>query len=581
MSAPSPRSGQLVERRLAPVSEARPTAVGLVADQFGHALLELWRSRLVLVFTFILPLMWLLLIGLLAGNDVLDPTTGLRVMQFVTPMAAVMGIVFAAYPPVANAIALAREQQLIKRLRGTPVPIWAYLLGQAGAAILLASAALVLMLAIGVAGYGVQIQWQTVPASVVTLVVAMACFAALGLAVGALAPSAETGQAFAMASAVLLAFVSGLFNVGGNEPAWMAPIGRLFPVRNLADPLSDQFNPAIPGSGWEPGALAMLAAWGVLGLVVAIWALRREPGVAAGPVTPERGPVPATRQVSDTSSLRAAIVPRPDLLRLTVDQAIWALRAAARNPSLVFFAIAMPVGLYALICSMYPAQLVHGMPLATWFAAGIIAYGTGVVGFMNIPAGLAASRDRGALKRLRGTPVPPWVFLAGRAVAVLCLGLLIGLLTLIVGRLAFGLELQLDGLPAATAVLLLGGLALTTCGYALISVVPTARASAAMSMAILLPLAFVSEIFVVGDIPEPIPTLAGLFPLKHLVAALAATLNPAGWSLSLGDIGVVAAWLVAAALVAVRRFRWEPSAEPTAGARPGRPRRHLLRHSAA
>jgi hypothetical protein len=77
-------------------------------------------------------------------------------------------------------------------------------------------------------------------------------------------------------------------------------------------------------------------------------------------------------------------------------------------------------------------------------------------------------------------------------------------------------------------------------------------------MAILLPLSFVSDIFVVGNIPAPVQAFASLFPLKHVVAALAATLDPAGGSLAWTDLAVIAVWLVGASVVALRRFRWEP-----------------------
>ena len=102
------------------------------------------------MFTFLLPLVWLVLIGILAGNDAIDATTGVRVLQFVTPTAAVIGMLFAAYPPTAYGLGQAREQGILKRLAGTPLPSWAYLVGRAVAAFALALAAVVVMLLVGV-----------------------------------------------------------------------------------------------------------------------------------------------------------------------------------------------------------------------------------------------------------------------------------------------------------------------------------------------------------------------------------------------------------------------------------------------
>ena len=543
-----------------PTTTAHEGRWGLLVDQLSHAARGLWRSRIVLIFTFILPLVWLVLMGLVAGDQVADPATGVRTMQFVTPMAAVFGAVFATYPPVAMSLALAREQRILKRLQGTPTPVWIYLLGQVGAAMLLATAALLLMLAIGVAAYGVQIEWRSVPASVVTLVVGVACLASVGLAVGAVAPTAATAQAFTMASAVLMAFVSGLFRVGDTEPAWMAPVGALFPMRNIADPLRDQFDPAGTGGGWVPGALAVLAAWGIGSLLFAAWALRREPATASAPRR-TNGLAPGT-PAAVASIVRMPVVAggRPRSLALMADQARWAITGARRNVSIVFFAIVMPVGLYALICSMYPQDApVHDMPLGIWFGAAMTAYGAGVIGFMHLTVSLAAARELGALKRLRGTPVPAWAFLAGRTIEVLALALVVAILMLAVGTVAFGVRVSMGALPSAAAVLLFGTVTMATCGLALVALVPTARAASTLTMAILLPLSFVSDIFVVGNIPAPVQAFASLFPLKHVVAALAATLDPAGGSLAWTDLAVIAVWLVGASVVALRRFRWEPN----------------------
>jgi len=121
-------------------------------------------------------------------------------------------------------------------------------------------------------------------------------------------------------------------------------------------------------------------------------------------------------------------------------------------------------------------------------------------------------------------------------------------------------------LPTAIAVLLFGTLCMTACGLALVALVPTARAASVLTMAILLPLSFVSDIFVVGNIPGPVQVFASVFPLKHVVAALAATMDPAGGSLAWTDLAVVAVWLAAASVVALRRFRWEP--DPAAAGSP-------------
>lgn len=534
--------------------EKRPGALALVLDQIGYAARELWRSRIVLVFTFVLPLVWLVVIGLMAGNEAVDEATGVRVMQFATPMAAVMGLLFSAYPPVAYSLALAREQKITKRLRGTPLPTWSYLLGRVGAAVILSVASVLVMLAIGVVAYDLQVQWRSVLASLVTVGVGIACLAALGLAVGALASSASMAQTFAIASAIVVAFLSGLMTFGLTPPAWMDATASLFPLRHLLDPLRDQFNPFLDGTGWDLQALAMLAAWGAAGVVVATWALRREPRASAAPTAV--GQPSAARE-----GLRAAEPGRPSPRAMVLEQTRWANTAALRDAGWVFFAVAMPVGLYALMASQLGDSEFRpaGMPFALYFAVGMAAYGASITAFINMPEAVASARDRGLLKRLRGTPLTPWEYLAGRTTSVLWIALLTAVLVFAAGLLFFNLEISAEGVPLALVLLLFGTLTLAACGYALAALAPSGRAMAVLSLGILLPLAFVSDVFPFGGtMPDWMTTLGAIFPLRHFVHALAATLNPDSTGIAWTNLAMMGAWLIGATIVALRWFRWEP-----------------------
>jgi len=537
-----------------PAASGRRGIVSMVLDQVGYAARELWRSRIVLIFTFVLPLVWLLLIGLMAGNETVDATSGVRVMQFATPMAAVMGLLFSAYPPVANSLALAREQKITKRLRGTPLPMWAYLLGRVGAAVLLAAVSVAVMLAIGVVAYDVQPQARSAVATVVTIGVGVGCLAAVGLAVGALAPSGTMAQTFSIASAVVVSFLSGMMTMGLTAPAWMDAIASAFPLRHLLRSLQDQFDPFATGAGWDPVALAVLAAWGVAGVVVAAWALRREPGAAA-----------QAARVHDAAvvrrGLRAAAPGRPSAMSLVLHQNRWASMAARRDVGWVFFAVGMPIGLYALMASqMSGGQFEQGgLRFNLFFAVGMAVYGAAVTAFLNMPEAVATARDRGVLKRLRGTPLAPWQYLAGRTTAVLWIGVLTGILVFATGILAFGVTVSLAAVPLALAVFLLGTLTLAACGYALAAVAPSGRAMSVIGLAILLPLSFLSDIFPVGGaMPELLTTVGALFPLRHFVQALTAAVGPSGPAVAWVNLAVMAAWLIGAAFVAVRRFNWEP-----------------------
>ncbi len=540
--------------RLVALEGRRPSTLVLVLDQTVYAMREQWRSRMALVFTFVLPLTWLVLVGLLVPNDLVDETTGVRVMQFVTPTAAAMGVLYAAFPPVAGALAMAREQKISKRLAGTPVPGWTYLLGRALAASVIAVAAVVLMLAIGVAFFGVAIQTRTLPATVVTLLAGIVCLAVLGLAVGALAHSANSAQTVALGTAVLLMFLSGMIaSVGSPLPAWMDAFGSLFPPRHLLTSLQEQFNPYKTGGGWVLLDLAVVAAWAAAGLLVAVWALRRETRYSTGTAQPSSRPRAGGGLLASTSA-------RPSSSSLVLDQAVKVNTSAWRDVAFVIFGIGMPIGLYVLMASQYSKSDLRpfGMPFGFFFVASMSAYATGVTAFVSLAEIVALARDNRILKRLRGTPLASWQYLAGLTVWCLAVAFFMAAATLAIGFAAFDVRVAPEGLPLGIGIMALGTLTLAACGFALAAVVPNSKSMSAISLAILLPLSFVSEVFAMGDKPDWMTGLGSIFPLRHFVMALASSLNPAGSMIPWTDIAVMAAWLAGASIVAVRFFRWEP-----------------------
>lgn len=544
-------SGTVVAGRQ-PRDLPRPSTTRLLRDQVGYAVTDLWRTRVALIFTVAIPLMWLLVIGLLAGNDTVDEASGVRVMQFVTPNAIAMGVIYAAFPTVAISLSEARDRGILRRIRGTPLPAWTHLAGRIGGAVVIAVGSVLTMLLVGVVGYDVQIVSRTLVASLVTLVLGIACFAAIGTAVAAVSPSTAFAQAGSIASAVVLTFVSGLFSFGGQMPAWISTVADVLPLKPFAETLRDQFNPFLSGAGWDLGALAVLTAWAVAAAVVAARAFRWE-----APTRAQRS-TPATERRPASVRPQATVAARPTTLSLVLDQTLAANRSTWRDAGSVFFSVVMPVGVYAFMLATIGADLVldNGVPLTTYMAASMVAWGTGVAVFMNLPEAVAFARDRGVLKRLRGTPLRPWHYLAGRTVAGLEVAVLVAAAVFATGWFFFDLTLSTTSLALALAVLVLATLSMAACGYVLVAVTPNAKTIGAIGLVILLPLAFFSDVFIAGG-PEWMGNVGSFFPLKHAQNALVQVLDPAGPSMSWLHLVVLAAWLVGASLVALRFFRWD------------------------
>ncbi|GAA4715030.1 hypothetical protein GCM10023215_67760 [Pseudonocardia yuanmonensis] len=537
------------------VSLQRPRATRLALDQLVHATQELWRTRVVFVFTFLFPLTWLIVIGFLAGNATVDEATGVRVMQFVTPTAIAMGVLYAAFPTVAISLSTARDQKVLKRVHGTPLPAWVYLVGRIGSAVVFAVGSVLTMLLVGVVVYDVQIVWRTAPATLVTLVVGVASFAALGLAVAALAPSAPVAQAASIAGAVVLGFLSGLFTVG-ELPGWASATAAVFPLKPFADALRHQFTPFHPGSGWDLDALGVLLAWGLAGAVIAALAFRWEPARGkAGRAAPAASAPPAAPQPA--RSLRASTPGRPGDAALLLAQVRWALLTTWRDPGSVFFAVVMPVAIFAFTMTITGSADADaaGVPFGLSLAAGMTTWGTAVASFVNLPGTVAVARDRGVLKRLRGTPLPLGLHLAGQTASALLVALLTGVLVLGVGSVFLDVPVSFTGIPLAITLLVLGTATLAACGFALTGALPSSKAVTAVGLGILLPLSFFSDVFPTGHTPAWMSTVGEFLPLKHLADGLADALHPGGPSVDWVGIGVLVAWLVAAGLLAARTFR--------------------------
>ncbi|EYR63801.1 hypothetical protein N866_18290 [Actinotalea ferrariae CF5-4] len=554
---------------LGPPAAPAVRASRLVVDHLRHAVVDLWRQKVVTLFTVVVPLVWLVVMGFVAGNAVVDEAGGVRVMQFVTPGAAAMGVLYASFPTVAISVAEARHTGVLRRLRSTPLPVAAYLTARIGAAVVFAVASVVIMLLVGVLLYDVRLVAGTAAATTVTLVVAMATFAAIGTAVAAWSPTVATAQAASIGGAVALTFVSGLFSFGGSAPAWLVTLGDLLPLKPLTAALQDQMNPFHPEVGWDVTGVVVVAAWTVLAVVAAAAGLRRE-GVRPTPRTPRAPrtgpavPTTSTRSVEGDGPAPSATAPmtvvhdtgRPGAARLVRDQVTAGARVTWRDPGALFFAVVMPVALYAFVVALAAGGTgPGGVPTAVVVAAGMVAWGAAVAAFMNLPEAVAVARDAGVLARLAATPTAPWHLLTGRTLAAVGGVLAVEALVLGLGTAAYGLRVTATGVVLGTAVLVLGSLVLAACGFLVASTVHSAKAVGAVALVVLLPLAFFSDVFVVGG-PAWMGRVGDVFPLKHLQNALVLAWSPepaVGW----GHLVVLALWGVAAGVVAARRFRWD------------------------
>ena len=194
--------------------------------------------------------------------------------------------------------------------------------------------------------------------------------------------------------------------------------------------------------------------------------------------------------------------------------------------------------------------------------AAIVAFSVITASFTNLAMNVVFAREQGVLKRKRGTPMPPLAYLAGK---ILHSGLIAFLLVAIItvfGKVFYGVSLASNRIPAFLVSLAIGALAFSAMGLAITTVVPNADAAPAVVNAVILPLLFISDIFIpLTNAPKWLGTVGNVFPVRHFAEAMHQVFNPfaPGSGFQGRDLLVMAIWGLGALLVAVKFFRWEPS----------------------
>ena len=237
-----------------------------------------WRNPPAVFFTVALPLMFLVIFNLLFGDDEIDRFgTQVSGSTFYVPGIAALSVISAAYTNIAMMVSIARDNGLLKRTRGTPLPPWAFLFGKIVHATLVAVLLVAIVVAAGALFYDVDVPARTMPAFIVTLVVGAAAFCALGLAMTGLISNADAAPAVVNGSVLPLLFISDIFIPLQDAPGWLKALGGVFPVKHFSEALGTAFNPAETGAGFDFVALGVIAAWGVLGVLVAMRFFSWEP----------------------------------------------------------------------------------------------------------------------------------------------------------------------------------------------------------------------------------------------------------------------------------------------------------------
>jgi ABC-2 type transport system permease protein len=249
---------------------------------------------------------------------------------------------------------------------------------------------------------------------------------------------------------------------------------------------------------------------------------------------------------------------------LALSQLRYVNKAYWRNPALAFFAFAYPVMFLVIFTTIFRNATIQlgtrEVNEATFYLPSMASLAVITVCYNNIAVAITFQRDAGVLKRTNGTPLPAASFLTARIAHAVLVSVLLVVIVAAFGRAFYHADIPAGATLLRMLVMLaVGAAAFCALGFAISPVIPNAEASQPVVNAVILPLLFLSGVFIPLTNPPSWMLWAGrVFPVRHFLAGMQAGFL--GTSFHWTDVLVVAAWAVAGLLLAISFFRWEPRA---------------------
>ncbi len=250
-------------------------------------------------------------------------------------------------------------------------------------------------------------------------------------------------------------------------------------------------------------------------------------------------------------------------LRLTGLQIRYVNKAFWRNPASAFFTFAFPLIFLVIFTSLlghYTVQIgTETVNTSTYYVASMACFAAIGACFNNIATSITFQREDGLLKRAHGTPLPAAAYLGARILHAVFVAVILVALTAIFGHFVYDATIP-SGLSLLrfAVVVLVGSAAFCALGLALSAAIPNTDAAAPIVNAVILPVEFLSGIFIAfgNTTPSWILWVARVFPVRHFAVGMQAGFL--GTAFSWNDVLIVAAWGVGGLVLAVRYFSWEP-----------------------
>ena len=236
-----------------------------------------------------------------------------------------------------------------------------------------------------------------------------------------------------------------------------------------------------------------------------------------------------------------------------------------RNPQSRYFTLMMPIVFLVIFATIFKGStVVEGRRIAitTYYVPAIMTLGIISATFVNLTQAIVTQRENGEFKRLRGTPIPAAFVISSRAAVGVVVAVAMSALLLLIGRVVYDVPIPGSTMPGVVLAVVVGAASFSCIAFAMAPRIGSADAAAPATNITILPLYFISGVFVSESmIPESLRNIATVFPIHHLdEALLKPVIHTHGAGIAGTDLLIVAAWGVAALVIAARRFEWSPRA---------------------
>ena len=226
-----------------------------------------WRNPSAAFFNFLLPLILLFLVASVFAGEPEE-------LDVLIPGIAGMAVLATTFTALAFNVTFLREEGILKRVRGTPLPLPSYFGGLLGSAVANAIVQVLLIVVIGKVVYGVD--WPRDPLSLAAFTaLGVACFGALGLAFANAIPNFDSAPAYVNAIFLPAIFISGVFYSTESLPPALEAVAQTLPLKHVIDGLHGAIVTGA-GVGENLTAVAVVAAWAVAGAYLAVRYFRWE-----------------------------------------------------------------------------------------------------------------------------------------------------------------------------------------------------------------------------------------------------------------------------------------------------------------